>query len=115
VRDFARLIELVITAEKDKVDFQVFNAGGKNNNFTKKMIVDKILKYIPDAKIRYGSNGSDSRNYKVSFEKVKKVLGFEPGYTIEDGISELITALKLGVYDGSFENKNKYGNYEIKN
>jgi nucleoside-diphosphate-sugar epimerase len=115
VRDFARLIELVITAEKDKVDFQVFNAGGKNNNFTKKMIVDTILKYIPDAKIRYGSNGSDSRNYKVSFEKVKKVLGFEPGYTIEDGISELITALKLGVYDGSFENKNKYGNYEIKN
>jgi nucleoside-diphosphate-sugar epimerase len=47
VRDFARLLETVVESESEKVYFQVFNAGGDKNNFTKKMIVDDILKIIP--------------------------------------------------------------------
>ncbi len=114
IRDFARLIELVISAESDKVNFEVFNAGGEVNNFTKKMIVDTIASYIPSAKIKFGANGSDPRNYKVSFKKVKETLGFEPKYTVKQGIEELINAFELGVYSDSMSNKNKYGNYQIK-
>jgi nucleoside-diphosphate-sugar epimerase len=113
VRDFARLLETVICAGKGKVNFEVFNAGGDVNNFTKKMIVDEILKFIPDGNVRYGENGSDPRNYKVSFNKVKKVLGFEPQFTVTDGISELVNALQIGLYADSMKDKNKYGNYEI--
>jgi nucleoside-diphosphate-sugar epimerase len=114
VRDFARLIELVIEADNEKVNFEVFNAGGEVNNFTKKMIVDTIASYIPDAKIKYGANGTDPRNYKVSFKKVKETLGFVPKYTVKNGIEELINVFKIGVYSDSLENKNKYGNYQIK-
>ncbi len=113
VRDFARLLDIAINAEKEKVNFEVFNAGGDINNFTKKMIVDEILKNIPDGKIKYGQNGSDPRNYKVSFDKVKKRLGFEPEFTVQDGIKELVEALKIGLYSDSIENKNKYGNYTL--
>lgn len=113
VRDFARLIDLVINANNDKVYFEVFNAGGEINNFTKKMIVDTIASYIPDAKIKFGANGSDPRNYKVSFKKVKETLGFEPKYTVKDGIEELINAFKIGIYNDSLENKDRYGNYTI--
>lgn len=113
IRDFARLIELVLNADNSKVSFEVFNAGGEVNNFTKKMIVDAIADQIPGAKIKFGANGSDPRNYKVSFKKVKDTLGFEPKYTVKDGITELINALKLGVYSDSMQNKNKYGNYVI--
>lgn len=113
VRDFARLIELVIKADSGKINFEVFNAGGEVNNFTKKMIVDTIESYIPKAKIKYGANGSDPRNYKVSFKKVKDVLGFEPKYTIRHGIEELIKALELGIYNDSITNKNRYGNFTI--
>lgn len=113
VRDFARLIDLVIEAPKEKVDFEVFNAGGDVNNFTKKMIVDTIQKHLPEAKIKFGEKGSDPRNYKVSFNKVKEVLNFEPRFLVEDGIKELIDGLKVGVYKDSLENKNKYGNYQI--
>lgn len=113
VRDFARLIELVINAECEKVDFEVFNAGGEVNNFTKKMIVDTIASYIPDAKIKFGTNGSDPRNYKVSFKKVRDILDFEPKFTVKDGIEELIYALRIGVYSDSLVNKNRYGNYNI--
>ena len=113
VRDFARLINMVINADSKKVFFEVFNAGGEVNNFTKKMIVDNIAVYIPDAQIKFGTNGSDPRNYKVSFKKVKETLGFEPKFTVNDGIEELIFALRIGVYNDSLSNKNRYGNFEI--
>lgn len=113
VRDFARLLDIVISAEKEKVDFEIFNAGGDVNNSTKQMLIDEILKNIPNAKVKFSENGSDPRNYRVTFEKVKNTLGFVPKFTIKDGIKELVDALNLGMYKDSVENKNKYGNYSI--
>jgi len=113
VRDFARLIEIVLNAKNDEVNFEIFNAGGDINNFTKKMIVDSIIENIPTAKIKYGVNGSDPRNYKVSFNKVKSILNFIPTWTVEDGIKELINAFEIGLYSDASINKNKYGNYKI--
>jgi len=114
LRDFARLIDIVIGAEKEKVDFEIFNAGGDRNNFTKKMVVDSIAEKLPDSKIVYNQNDSDPRNYRVSFEKVRTVLGFEPDFSVNDGIKELIEALNLGLFADSLEVKEKYGNYFIK-
>jgi len=113
VRDFARLIEIVFNADKEKVDFEVFNAGGDKNNFTKKMILDSITSKIDTSKIIFNQNDSDPRNYKVNFNKIKKTLDFEPQYSIEMGISELIKALDIGLYSDSLTNKNKYGNFNI--
>lgn len=113
VRDFANLIDLVIKSKNSDVDFQIFNAGGEANNFTKKMIVDAIVKNIPNANVKYGANGSDPRNYKVSFAKVNNVLNFKPTWTVEDGIKELINAFEIGLYADVISNKNKYGNYQI--
>ena len=113
VQDFARLIQMVIEAPTEKVSFEVLNAGGDINNATKQMIVDAILEKIPDGKVHYQDHGSDPRNYRVSFEKVKSVLGFEPKYTIQDGIEELIEAINNHVFDNVDENSNFFGNYKI--
>lgn len=113
IRDFGRLIEKVLTADKNIIDFEVFNAGGEINNHTKKMIVDLILKYVNEGKVSYTDNGSDPRNYKVSFKKVKEKLDFEPLYTVEDGVKELIDAFSIGLYSDHDTNKTKYGNYNL--
>ena len=113
VRDFAHLIQVVIEAQTEIVSFEVFNAGGDINNATKLMIVDTILGKIPGGIVRYQEHGSDPRNYRVSFEKVKSILGFEPKYTIQDGIDELIEAINNHVFDHVVENKIFFGNYEI--
>ena len=105
VRDFAELLDIVIKANRDKIHFEVFNAGGDINNHTKKMIVDLIKKYVPSANIKYGTNGSDPRNYRVDFEKVSSVLNFKPSYTVEDGVVELLAALEMGFYKSSLESK----------
>ena len=94
VRDFARLLEIIYNVE-NKVNFEVFNAGGDKNNFTKKMILDCITQNVDDCKIIYNQNDSDPRNYRVSFKKVKEQLGFEPFFSVEYGIKELIDALKI--------------------
>jgi len=114
VRDFARLVQMLINTENSQVYFEIFNVGGDVNNYTKKMIVNDIIEYIPFGKIKYGTNGSDPRNYRVSFSKVKEILGFEPEVAVKEGISELIEALKLGMYGDSLNKINKYGNYVIK-
>ena len=113
VRDFARLLEIVYKADKSKVHFEIFNAGGNKNNFTKKMIVDCISKNLNNCIIEYNQNDSDPRNYRVSFEKIKNTLNFEPKFSVEQGVLELIDALKIGFYSDSLLNKNKYGNYKL--
>lgn len=113
LRDFSRLIEMVIEADREKVNFEVFNAGGDVNNFTKKMIVDEVLNYVSDGRVVYNSKGSDPRNYRVSFKKVKDVLGFVPMFTVGEGIKELVEALSIGLYSDSVENPERYGNYKI--
>tara|TARA_B110000027_G_scaffold120362_1_gene133745 strand:- start:1667 stop:2671 length:1005 start_codon:yes stop_codon:yes gene_type:complete len=113
IRDFARLLEIVYNSEKSKVHFEIFNAGGDKNNFTKKMILNCITKNLNQCKIVFNQNDSDPRNYRVSFKKVKDVLGFEPAFNVEKGVEELIDALQMGLYSDSLINKDRYGNYNI--
>ena len=42
------------------------------------------------------SNGevADPRDYRVSFEKIRRVLGFEPEFSVADGIRELAAAVR---------------------
>jgi len=113
VKDFARLIQMVIEAPVDEVAWQVFNAGGDMNNATKQMIVDLILEKFPDGIVQYQEQGSDPRNYRVDFSKVTSVLGFEPKYSIQNGIEELIMEIKNNKFADVDENRNYYGNYNI--
>jgi nucleoside-diphosphate-sugar epimerase len=110
VKDFARLIFRVIEESPMKVSFEVFNAGGDDNNFTKKKIVDLILKKLPRANVKYQNFGGDPRNYRVNFAKVKKVMNFEPKYSVEYGIDELIETINNRVFD---DNNDLNGNYKI--
>ena len=115
VRDFAHLIERVLIMEIKKTDYQIFNAGGDSNNLTKRNIVDLIQKYIPNLTVKYVDGGTDPRNYIVDFSKVKKVLFFEPSWSVNDGIKELINFLENGLYNDVEIDKNFYGNYQIIN
>ncbi len=113
VKDFGDVIQRVLEAPESDVAFEVFNAGGDINNFTKQMIVDAILEALPDAKVAYQKHGQDPRNYRVDFAKIRNRLGFEPKHTVSDGIAELIEALKKGRFSDIDDNPNFYGNYEI--
>jgi nucleoside-diphosphate-sugar epimerase len=113
VRDFGRLMRLVLEAPLEAVDGEVFNAGDDVNNYTKKMIVDELCTRLPHAPVTFQQHGSDPRNYRVNFAKVRERLGFESEVTVPQGIDELLAALRAGLFRDVDDRRSFYGNYEI--
>lgn len=99
IRDAVRGIMMGLEAERSKVCGEVFNLGTENGNYSKDDIVRLILKRMPETVVDYKNLtfGGDMRDITVSFAKVKSVLGFETTLTVDDGIRELLFALKSGI------------------
>ena len=113
VRDFAQLIQKVLEAPKENIKNQIFNVGGDQNNYTKKMIVNDIINYLPYAKVKFQEHGTDPRNYRVDFSKVKDVLNFTPKYNVKYGIKEILDGVNNHLFDHVESEPIYYGNYEI--
>ncbi len=107
VYDLARSVVSVIEAPAELVSFDVFNVGDTSENYQKKMIVDEVVKLIPDAKIKYVSKNEDPRDYRVAFEKIKNKLGFELMFKVPDGIRQIKKALDDGFILNPDDNKYK--------
>jgi nucleoside-diphosphate-sugar epimerase len=114
VRDFARALTRVLEMPRQDVGFEVFNAGGDANNYTKKMIVEAVQRHFPQSRFEFVDHGGeDRRNYKVDFGKIRKRLHFEPQFTVEQGVVELIAALRQGFFADYAQRLNFYRNNEL--
>ena len=103
VGDFSNAIVSVLTQQKEKVAYNVFNVGDSNENYTKKMLVTELLRLIPNGKIKYVKRENDSRNYRVKFDKIKNELGFRISKTVPEGMKDVLKSIKLGVIDNPDE------------
>ncbi len=99
IRDTVRGIVLGLEAERSKVCGEIFNLGTEKGNYSKDDIVRLILKRLPETVVEYKNLtfGGDVRDITVSFAKIKQVLGFETTLDADDGIRELLQALKIGI------------------
>ncbi len=100
VVDLSRSVIAALEAPEDKVAFDVFNVGDTNENYQKQMIVEEIVKVIPDARVSYVKKNEDPRDYRVSFEKIRERLDYHITKTVPDGIREIHKV----VQDGFFNN-----------
>lgn len=112
-KDFANGVRRVLEVSRSRIAFEVFNVGRDDNNCTKQSIVDRIKRHLPDAPVEYKEHGEDPRNYRVDFAKIHKELFFAPQYTVDDGVAEILGALKNHLFDRVEANLPFYGNYEI--
>jgi hypothetical protein len=62
-----------------------------------------VANEIAGAKIEYVDSVEDPRSYRVSFEKIRHVLGFATRYRPEDGIREVRSLIERGEIDGDDE------------
>jgi len=99
IRDVVRGVIMGLEAEHGKIRGQVFNLGTDNGNYSKNDIVAYVLKRMPETVVEYKdlTFGGDMRDITVSFEKIKRVLGFETTLTVDDGVREVLFALKTGL------------------
>ena len=99
IRDIVRGIIMGLEAEQSKIRGQVFNLGTDSGNYTKSDIVNLVLKRMPETIVEYKdlTFGGDMRDITDSFEKIKRVLGFETTLDVDDGVREVLFALKSGL------------------
>ncbi|MEX1248222.1 MAG: NAD(P)-dependent oxidoreductase [Anaerolineales bacterium] len=99
VRDIVNGFQLALEAPEAKVRGQVFNLGTEQGNYRKDQIVDFVLKRLPETTVRYKdlTFGGDMRDISVSFEKVRRELGYKALLTVDDGVREVLHALQDGL------------------
>lgn len=99
IRDVVRGIMMGLEAERSKICGEIFNLGTDNGNYSKDDIVQLVLKRMPETIVEYKdlTFGGDMRDITVSFAKIKSVLGFDTTLDVDDGVRELLFALKSGI------------------
>ena len=99
IRDVVRGVIMGLEAERAKIVGQVFNLGTDNGNYSKDDIVRLLLKRMPQTVVEYKdlTFGGDMRDITVSYAKIKNVLGFDTTLDVNDGIREVLFALKAGI------------------
>ena len=99
VRDVVRGLMLALDSPVDAVRSQVFNLGAEQGNHTKDEIVALVLRRLPETVVEYKdlTFGGDMRDITVAFSKIRSVLGFQAQFEVDDGIRDLLFALRSGL------------------
>ncbi len=99
IRDAIQGIRLGLESPAEKIRGQVYNLGSESGNYTKDQIVELILKRLPETTVQYKDMtfGGDMRDIAVSFEKIRQELGYQARLTVDDGVREILHALRSGL------------------
>ena len=90
----------------NKMKGNIYNVGLSNANLTKLQLAKLIKKNVKGTRINILKNKQDpdKRDYFVSNKKIER-LGFKPGVSIEEGITELKNIFNIFNFE---KNKNNY-------
>ncbi|MCL6526892.1 MAG: NAD(P)-dependent oxidoreductase [Thermaceae bacterium] len=96
VDDASLAVMMAVEAPKERVHNETFNVGGNEGNMTLGQVGELIKRLVPEAELIDSGRDGDRRNYRVDFSKIRLVLGFEPQWTVEKGVRQVIEALQSG-------------------
>ncbi|MFV9505778.1 MAG: NAD-dependent epimerase/dehydratase family protein [Oscillochloridaceae bacterium umkhey_bin13] len=107
VRDVADAIQLALAAPLSKVARQAFNVGNEDGNSTKDALARMVQGVIEGTQIEYKdlTFGGDTRDVRVSFAKLQRVLGYSPRLSLEAGVREVQAVLEAGVIKDAFDSQ----------
>lgn len=95
VKDLAEATILLLKAPLSLVSRQVFNVGDNHLNHTIADVAQVIQRICPHTRLESIEN-SDLRNYRVSFDKIERLIGFRCQYSVEDGVRQIKLAFDSG-------------------
>jgi nucleoside-diphosphate-sugar epimerase len=96
VQDASFSIIKALEAPISQIHNETFNVGSNEQNYTIDQIAILIQQAVPPAEIIQMDDNTDNRNYRVNFDRITHLLSFEPKWTVESGISQVIDALSAG-------------------
>ena len=100
VRDTARAFVSMLDKPASLINGKVFNIGNSEHNYQVLSLAYIVRENIPfPIELDVVPDDSDARDYRVSFDRAEKDLGFRVKATPADGTREIYEALKLGRVD----------------
>jgi len=99
-RDVAQAHIRCLEAAPDKVRGEVFHVVHKNYRILE--LAQRVRRVLAQLGIRVEIDVNydevDKRSYRVSNQKLAKVLGFTPKISVEEGVREIVAAIQRGQY-----------------
>lgn len=105
VQDYCDAVELFLSAPKEKIQKETFNVGYQNMSI---MEIAQLVKRVaaeefpgrPETEI-VTTPSDDLRSYHINSDKIYRVLGYRPKYSVEDAIRGLCRAFREGKISNS--------------
>jgi nucleoside-diphosphate-sugar epimerase len=103
IEDMVRAYLCVLEAPKEKIQKEIFNVGYHNHTVLAigQMVQKIVSKKRPVDLVVEPTN--DNRSYHVSSQKILKQLGFQPNFTIEQAVEDLLSAFEADKLPNSLE------------
>ena len=89
IKDMLRAYEILLEAPGKKINREIFNIGYQNR--TVEDIAKIVKKVINDDSVEFEYlPTTDTRSYHINSDKMKRILNFEPKYTLENAVQSLV-------------------------
>lgn len=101
VEDIGRAFLAALEAPEEAVRDEAFNVGRTEHNYRIREIAEIVAEVVPGCRLEIAPGASpDKRSYRVSFEKIARVLpGFQPRWDARKGAEQLYAAYRSSGID----------------
>jgi nucleoside-diphosphate-sugar epimerase len=85
-----------------RVDGQIFNVGGRNHSVAE---LGEIVRAVINPRLPIEVRPSDDqRSYRISSEKIRRQIGWQPRRTVADAVRDLAQAMEAGKVHAPLDN-----------
>lgn len=94
IEDISRAFIAALEAPRENVHNEAFNVGQTQHNYRIRDIAAIVASVVPGCRLEFAADaGPDTRSYRVSFDKIARVLpAFKPRWDARAGAEELFDA-----------------------
>ena len=90
LRDICKAFLAALEAPLEAVHNQIFNVGNTEENYRIREIAAGLAEVFPGCEVSFGASDPDQRSYRVSFDKIRRLLpGFSCDWDLRRGAREL--------------------------
>lgn len=94
----------------DAIDGKIFNAGYENHKVAE--IAEIVRNVIGDDVDVVTTPTDDNRSYHICSDKIRRELGFEPKYNLDNAVEDLLSAFQAGRVPNSMDDE-RYFNVKL--
>ena len=118
IQDMVDAYKLLLRLPAEKIDRRTYNCGFQNQTIMQiaesvKKVVEKEFPERAPIQIEV-TESDDKRSYHINSDKIRKELGFNTEYSIEDAASDLCKAFREGKLPNSFDDDAYYNVRKLK-